>query len=245
MIEYSNNLTNNIVEIRIFGKITEADLTSVIAQLKADLAQHGRLRVLEEVRNFEGIDPMALWKDAQFGFNHVGDFTHAAVVADTKWMQTAADAIGFILPSAVRTFEPSQIEVAREWLRNAPEPGQASRLEYRNNPDNNIVEITVEGTITAADVERLVAQMTADFQKHGKLRVLEEIRSLDGMEPMALWQDIRFALPVINDISHVAVVTDTPWIKTFSSLIGNVASAEVKGFELSQIDSARIWLVAQ
>ncbi len=80
MIEYRNNTDNNIVEITVEGKITEADFDQVITQLKADIEKHGKLRILEEIRSFTGIDPIVLWKDAKLGFAHVNDFTHAAVV---------------------------------------------------------------------------------------------------------------------------------------------------------------------
>jgi hypothetical protein len=118
MIEYRNNLNNNIVEISIAGKITETDFDRVISQLKVDLEKHGKLRILEEVRSFDGIDPIALWKDVRFGFAHINDFTHAAVVTDAKWMRTFAEAIGSVLSAEVKAFEESQIEAARKWLAN-------------------------------------------------------------------------------------------------------------------------------
>ena len=116
MIEYKNNPENNIVEIVIEGKITEEDFDRVVSQLKADIAKHGKLRVLEEVRHFEGIDPIALWKDIRFGFAHLNDFTHAALVADAKWMRTLTEVFDRVLSVKVKTFEPSQIEEARHWL---------------------------------------------------------------------------------------------------------------------------------
>ncbi|MUG91405.1 STAS/SEC14 domain-containing protein [Scytonema sp. UIC 10036] len=118
MIEYRNNPNNNIVEISVEGKITEADFDHVIAQLKADIEKHGKLRILEEIRSFTGIDPIALWKDVRFGFAHVNDFTHAAVVADAKWMRTFAEAVSSVLSVEVKAFEASQIEAARTWLMN-------------------------------------------------------------------------------------------------------------------------------
>ena len=117
MIEYRNSDTN-IVEISVEGKVTEADFDQVAAQLKSDIEKHGKLRILEEIRSFEGIDPIALWKDARFGLAHVNDFTHAAVVADAKWMRTLAEAIGSVLSAEVKAFERSQIAAAREWLAN-------------------------------------------------------------------------------------------------------------------------------
>ncbi|NJN11196.1 MAG: STAS/SEC14 domain-containing protein [Richelia sp. RM2_1_2] len=241
--EYRNNSNNNIVEITVEGKITEADFEDLLQKAKADFKKHGKLRVLEEVRSFEGIDPMALWKDIQ-GIPYVKDVTHAAIVADAKWMQTMAEAVGAVIPAQIKAFELSQIQEAREWLLNAPESSHDSKIEYRNNSDNNIVEITIEGLITAADFDRVISQMKADFKKHEKLCILEEIRSFEGIDPMALWQDIQFGLPHINDIARVAVVTDMKWIQTFSSAIDNILDAEVKAFDLSQIESARKWLAS-
>lgn len=118
MIEYRNNPNNNVVEITVEGKITEADFDQVIARLKEDIATHGKLRILEEVRSFTGIDPIALWKDVRFGVAHVNDFTHAAVVTDAKWMRTFAEAVGGVLSAEVKAFESSQMKAARMWLMN-------------------------------------------------------------------------------------------------------------------------------
>lgn len=73
----------------------------------------------QEIRSFTGIDPIVLWKDAKFGFAHVNDFTHAAVVADTQWMRTIAQALGSVLSAEVKAFEAAEIEAAREWLKNS------------------------------------------------------------------------------------------------------------------------------
>lgn len=121
MIEYQRNSDNNIVKIIIEGKITEEDFDGVISQLKIDLEKHHKLRVLEEVRHFEGIDPMAFWKDIRFGFAHIKDFTHAAVVADAKWMRSLTEAFASVFPGSVKVkaFEPSQIDEAQNWLAKA------------------------------------------------------------------------------------------------------------------------------
>lgn len=242
MIEYRNHPDNNIVEISVSGKITEADFDRVIEQMKADIDKHKKIRLLEEVRDFEGMDLMALWKDFKTGVPLFKDITHVAVVTEQAWMRTLSEAFKSVLPAKLKAFERSQIEAARDWLVNAPETSPDSKLEYRNNPDNNLVEIIIEGKITEDDFDRLIEQAQADFEKHGKLRILEEIRSFEGIDPMALWKDLKFGLPHLNDITHVAIVTDKKWMRTFSTAIGNVISAEIKAFERSQIETAREWL---
>lgn len=105
MIEYKSNPNNNIVEIIIEGFITEEDFDRVIAQFKIDIEKHGKLRILEEIRHFDGIDPLALWKDIRFGFAHLNDFTHAAIVADAKWIRTITEAFSSVLSAEVKAFE--------------------------------------------------------------------------------------------------------------------------------------------
>lgn len=243
MIEYRNNPENNIVELTIEGKVTAADFEQTVAQLKADIAKHGKLRLLEEIRSFEGMDPIALWKDAQFGLSHIGDFTHAAVVADAEWMRTISAAADHVLSAQVQAFERSQIEAARTWLLTAPEPETSDKpgLAYKNNDENNIVEIVVEGKISGNDFKQLMDQAETDFAKHGKLRILEDIRSFKGIDPMALWIDFQ-NIRRINDVTHAAIVVDAKWIQTIAEAISGLYPFEIKTFERSQIEEARAWL---
>ena len=129
MIEYRNNPNNNIVEISVAGKITEQDLDQVVSRLKADIEKHGKLRILEEIRSFDGIDPIALWKDVRFGFAYINNFTHAAVVADAKWMRTFAEAVGSILSAEVKAFESSEMEAAQMWLAKSDHSKEGNKYD--------------------------------------------------------------------------------------------------------------------
>lgn len=245
MIEYRNNPNNNIVELTVEGKINEADFERVVAQMKVDIEKHSKLRLLEEICSFEGMDLTTLWKDAQFGLSHVNDFTHVAVVADAEWVRTISAAADNILSAKVKAFERSQIEEARAWLLTAPVQPKStgkSGLEYKNNEDNNIVEIVVEGKITTADFEHLIAKADADFAKHNKLRVLEEIRSFEGIDPMAFWSDLQ-QIRRINDISHAAIVVDAKWLQTIAEATSGIYPFKMRVFERSQIAEAREWLI--
>lgn len=209
--------------------------------MNADIGQYGDLRILEEFRDFDGIDPIALWKDATFGMKNFNKLTYVAVVAESGWVQTIARAIDHLLPAKVKVFEPDQIDAARQWLRTAPEPNQESGIEYKSNPTNNIVEITIAGKITESDFDRIMPQLTADLKKYGKLKVLEEVRRFEGMDPMAYWKDLQ-QVSIVKDIIHVAIVADAQWLRTLADAMGSVLAADVRGFERSQIEAAREWL---
>ena len=119
MIKYKGNPQNNIVEIFIDGNITETDVKRITSQLKADLKKHGKLRILEQVRDSYDMNSMMLLKDILFGLSPTIDFTHAALVTDAKWMPTYTEAIDNVLPTKVKAFESAQIEKARVWLTSS------------------------------------------------------------------------------------------------------------------------------
>ena len=80
-------------------------------------------------------------------------------------MQTLTQAIGSILAAEVKVFKRSQIAAAREWLLSVPDTKQHSAIEYRNNPENNIVEniveICVDGKISKTELDRRTADIRA------------------------------------------------------------------------------------
>ncbi|NJR55397.1 MAG: STAS/SEC14 domain-containing protein [Acaryochloris sp. CRU_2_0] len=117
MIEYKNNSNNNVVELTVDGKITTADFKSLMAKVEADFAKYGKLRVLEDIHSFKGIDPMVLWSALQ-QIRRIYDVTHAAIVVDAKWLRMISEVISGIYPFEIKVFERSLIEEARFWLAN-------------------------------------------------------------------------------------------------------------------------------
>ena len=61
---------------------------------------------------------MALWIDLK-QISKISKISHAAIVADAKWVKTVAEAIGGLYPFEMKVFESAEIEAARAWLKNA------------------------------------------------------------------------------------------------------------------------------
>lgn len=116
-------------------------------------------------------------------------------------------------------------------------------IEYRNNPNNNVVELTVDGKITTADFKSLVAKVDADFAKYGKLRVLEDIYRLEEIDPMVLWAVLQ-QIRRIYDVTHAAIVVDAKWLRSSAKVISGIYPFEIKVFERSLIEEARVWLAS-
>lgn len=113
---------------------------------------------------------------------------------------------------------------------------------YTNIPGSNIVEICIAGEVTGLDSDRIAARLKADMEKHGNLRILQEVRNRNGTKPSMFWKNNRFARAHENGFTHAAVVTDAEWLSKLSESTGRSFPGEVKTFKRSQLEEARKWL---
>jgi hypothetical protein len=120
----------------------------------------------------------------------------------------------------------------------------ADVLSYEKKPDSNIAEIVVDGKIADAEMNAVMTAMQADLDKGGKIKLLEDIRAFQGMEPAAFFKDPRFGLAMMKGVSHVALVTDAQWLKVLAETFSFVSPAQIKVFERARIDEARSWLAS-
>jgi hypothetical protein len=115
-------------------------------------------------------------------------------------------------------------------------------IGYSTQPNSPVVELTVEGRVTDADLKASIERLREDLERNGKTRILEVIQGFTGMEPQALWTDVRLGLPLANKVSRVAVVADQAWIRSATHLGRFFTSAELKTFEPAELDEARTWI---
>jgi hypothetical protein len=115
-------------------------------------------------------------------------------------------------------------------------------IRYSTEPSSPVVELIVEGKITEADLKANIERLRDDLERNGKTRVLEVIQHFTGMEPRALWTDIKLGLPLAQKVDRVAVVADQAWIRAASHLGRFFTRAELKAFEPAELDQARTWI---
>lgn len=116
MIRYSTEPNSPVVEIKVDGKVTDAELTASIERLREDLEQHGKTRVLEVIEHFTGIEPQALWTDLTKGPPLAQKVSRVAVVADQAWIRAATHLGRFFTRAELKAFEPSELDEARTWI---------------------------------------------------------------------------------------------------------------------------------
>ena len=74
------------VEIDISGRVSTEEFDATATKLETFIKRHGKVRVLEVIHDFEGMDAAALWHDLKFSLRHLNDFSRCAIVSDAKFL---------------------------------------------------------------------------------------------------------------------------------------------------------------
>lgn len=115
MISY-RRLPSGIVEIRAGGRIHRNDIDEIWRRIDADVGSEEKLRVLEIVEGYEGIDLAAIWEDLRVSLPRIRQVSRAAVVADEKWIERAVSLSAHFIPAQTRFFHSRDVDKAMAWL---------------------------------------------------------------------------------------------------------------------------------
>ena len=115
-------------------------------------------------------------------------------------------------------------------------------IEYREEPRSNLIEIRVEGKVTRAEFDEVAANLERAIARHGSVRLLEDIRDFSGIAASAFWDDVKFSLRHMNDVSRAAIVSEERWVDWHVRIVRPVVKAEIRTFTHAEADAARDWL---
>lgn len=107
---------------------------------------------------------------------------------------------------------------------------------------SGVIEIAIDGAITAADYERVVAMLEGELGRRDKLRVVEIIHAVGHIDAAVWWRDVRWAFSHIGKFGRCAVVTDKGWVGSISRAVAALMPAEIRVFPLAGLNEARAWV---
>ncbi len=118
MIQLRENSRAQVLVLEIRGKLEHADYEKLVPQLEAWLAEHGRIRCLVDMREFQGLEPRAIWDELKFDIRHAKDIDRCAVLGDRRWEAWMTQLSKALFRTAkIRYFHDVEPEAALEWLR--------------------------------------------------------------------------------------------------------------------------------
>lgn len=114
-------------------------------------------------------------------------------------------------------------------------------IELKRYPDSPVLEFTLDGALTRVDFDRVTAAAEEMIEEYGQIRFIEVIRSFGKIEASALWADFKWGPKHLKCFSHVAVVSDKKWIEWMIKPFRPFLSAEIRSFDLDELEDARAW----
>ena len=112
---------NDVLAVRIAGKITGEGLKDIMDRLEAMMAANSKVHVYAETSSIDGIEIAGLAAHIARAtplLGKLGHFGRVAVVADQAWIRILTRIESAILPHiSYRVFEPGQRDEALAWVK--------------------------------------------------------------------------------------------------------------------------------
>jgi lipocalin len=116
MLSYKEYDNAQAVEIVLTGRVSTEEFDKIAQQLEAFIQRHGYVRVLEVIKDFEGMEARAFWHDIKFSVRHLSDFSRVAIVANPDTHHLWSSLVSPFISCEVEHFVPGEEDAARDWL---------------------------------------------------------------------------------------------------------------------------------
>ena len=108
--------------------------------------------------------------------------------------------------------------------------------------ENDVLTVKPQGRVTKADYDEFLPQLESMLETQGKLRFFIDLNEFTGIEPSAVWQDIKFDVEHRNRYGRTSIVGTDRWAAIAARLSGLLFGAEVKYFDEAKRDEAWRWV---
>ena len=114
---------NRIATVTVNGYVSLACFNEVTAKLEEGIKDHfGKMRMLEIIEKFCGLDPMAILANSLFNLRNFSAFERIAIVGHDPFLVSVASSLAPLMPGDVRTFPLSKTgkKDAHEFIHQPP-----------------------------------------------------------------------------------------------------------------------------
>lgn len=229
---------DNIVALRISGKLTHEDYQAFLPRLESLIKDNEKLSLLIELHNFKGWDLEAAWDDFRFLEQHPDAFERIAVVGKGRLMRWMTAMTAPFVGAEIRYFEDDELSKAWDWLREPQLLEQAAREPA--SPYRHIlvgVEFTLEG--------RRVVQRAIDIMGRYPDARVHLVHAVDYPVYIDEAYDPVIPLEIEDELTIVAQKHLTDLLRELDDkrVSGDVVPGPPRGVILSQAEALRADLI--
>lgn len=107
---------------------------------------------------------------------------------------------------------------------------------------DHIIAIHIEDYMRAQDYHTLLPHLKRRIEQHGKIRLLIELEEFKGVEILGVLKALPYAFRYGKYVEKKAIITDEPWIYTWTKLLSPLSKTTVRCFPTTKAEQAWEWL---
>ncbi|WP_099827414.1 STAS/SEC14 domain-containing protein [Oceaniglobus indicus] len=244
-------LKPNVHEITLRGVLEKDDIERMERDLTPVLKGDGPIGLIVRAEDWQDITADALAEDAKFEFGMLARWSKVAKMALVTDLQAFAAVLKWmdpILPMIdMRAFASSEVAAAEAFVSDLPaKPGEATGTGVTLLADgrDGVIAYEIDGRITAADVDRVLAPLDALMQTDDRINLLVRFKSYDGFDPAILIDGsvMGSKMQAINHLGRYAVVGAPKWMAAMAGTVGAMMPFEMRTFDPTEDDAAWSWV---
>ncbi len=120
-LELKEETDGRTLVVNLSGKLLKRDYGHFVPEVERLIQQHGKIRILMDMRDFHGWTLGGLWEDIKFDAKHFKDIERVAMVGEKKWEKWMAMFCRPFTTAEIRYFDQSQADQAYDWIHE-PSP---------------------------------------------------------------------------------------------------------------------------
>ncbi len=225
--------------------LTQADFKEVTDRIDGYLKEHDRLQGLVIIADrFPGWDSLkAFSSHIKLIKDHHKIINRLALVSDSPLLTAAPHLVDHFVNARVRHFGLSDVKEAKTWVTEAEL--SSGRFVILDEYPDNVVAIRAEGTITRSDYEETLIPLIAQkIKTQGQVKLLYWCGvEFESFTAGAMWDDARFGLMHLGDVSKIAFVTDVEWLRKSMKLFSPIFRMPAQVFHNAEIEDAKQWII--
>ncbi|MFX0547072.1 STAS/SEC14 domain-containing protein [Roseovarius sp. S1116L3] len=243
-------LKPNVYELTLGGVLEKSDIGTMERELTPALKGEGPLGLIVRAEGWQDITADAIAEDMKFEFGLLAQWSKIAKMALVTDLQAFGALMKWmdpILPMIeMKSFGSSEVAAAEAFAADLPPKSEAKPgrgITLLSDGKDGLLAYEVDGTITAADVDKVFGPLEPHLKGDNKINLLVRFKSFEGFDP-ALLMDGSLMGSKMSAISHVgryAIVGAPKWMTTMVSTMGRVMPFEMRSFDASEDDAAWTW----
>jgi hypothetical protein len=116
-VDLHEEVGGKVLFIKVVGELTTQDYEHFIPDVERLIEQHGKIRIVVQMHDFQGWSAGGLWQDIKFDLKHFRDIERLAEVGERAWEHGMAAFCKPFTTARVQYFDPRDVLKAEAWIQ--------------------------------------------------------------------------------------------------------------------------------